>query len=255
MSTSCFHIAFRRTAKILAVAVAIGIAFVPDPLPAADTIVFLDPGHGGQDTGARGAGGLLEKNVVLALAKRIEKDLGQRFSVRLSRNDDYALELFHRTETANSLSSSLFISLHTGGAFNYSTGGLAVYYFLDSPGRILPEDIAEDSAFDTGAGPVPWHSVQYRHATESRLLSQFLQASLAGVDDASGCRTAGAPLLALSAADMPAVLIEVGSLNNPAEEERLADPENLDRLAEAISEGIKNFLGRSSDITSIDLHE
>jgi N-acetylmuramoyl-L-alanine amidase len=242
-------------ARILIVLATLGVTFSARPLPAEDTIVYLDPGHGGQDTGARGAGGLLEKDVVLDLAKRIDKRLAPEHRVRLSRSDDYGLELFHRTETANSRNAGLFISLHTGGAFDYGTGGLTVFYYHDSPGRVLPETSAETPPMDTATGRIPWHSVQYRHATESRLLSQFLQASLAGVNEASGCRMVGAPLLALSAADMPAVLIEVGGLNNPTEEEKLSDPDYLDRLAHAISGGLQNYLGRSADITSIDLHE
>lgn len=256
MSISCFHKTLNRKARLLVITMAAACAvFSTNALQAEDPVIYLDPGHGGQDPGARGAGGLLEKDVVLALAKRIDDRLGPSCRVRLSRSDDYGLELFHRTETANSQKADLFISLHTGGAFNYSTGGLTVYYYLDSPGRVIPEDLAQDSAMDQTTGRVPWHSVQYRHAAESRILSQFLQASLAGVAGTSGCRMAGAPLLVLSSADMPAVLIEVGCLNNPSEEEKLADPDYLDLLAGAIGRGLKNYLDRSSDITSIDLHQ
>jgi N-acetylmuramoyl-L-alanine amidase len=245
----------KRTLKILALLITFGAAFSVSSLPADEALIFLDPGHGGQDTGARGASGLLEKDVVLALAMRIDRNLGSELNVHLSRNDDYGLELFHRTETANSRKASLFIGLHAGGAFNYSTGGPTVYYWNDAPGRILPEDTAESATMETAPGRTPWHSVQYRHTGESRLLAQFLQATLAGTNGSSHCRIVGAPLLALSSANMPAVLIEVGCLNNPAEEEKLAEPDYLDKLAQAISSGLKNYLGRSSDITSIDLHE
>lgn len=256
MSTSCLHKTWILTAKRLALWAALCAAFLACSLLAAEeAVVFLDPGHGGQDAGARGAGGLLEKDVALALAKRIGDKMAPAWSVHLSRKDDYGLELFHRTETANSQKASVFISLHTGGAFNYRSGGLSVYYYLDSPGRVLPEDAAEASSEGQAAGRIPWHSVQYRHAAESRVLSQFLQAALAGAVGSADCRTAGAPLLVLSAADMPAVMIEFGCLNNPAEEEKLADSEYLDLLADAISGGIESYLDRSTDITSIDLHE
>jgi len=234
--------------------VAFGAAIFPMALLAEETIIYLDPGHGGQDTGARGTKGLLEKDVALALARRIDEKLGPAYQVRLSRNDDYGLALFRRTETANSQKASLLISLHTGSAFNYSTSGPAVYYYLGSPGRVLPEDIVDNPSAEKTTGRIPWHNVQYRHAAESRLLSQYLQASLAGMTGSSGCRMVGAPLLLLSAANMPAVLIEVGCLNNPAEEKKLGDPAYLDQLAEAISNGLKNYLDRSADITSIDLH-
>lgn len=255
MSICCFHKVFKGTTAFLAVSMILGTVFSSRALRAEETIVYLDPGHGGQDIGARGADGLQEKNVALALAKQLNQKLGPQYSVRLSRNDDYGLELFHRTETANSQKVALFISLHTGGAFNYSTSGFAVYYYLDSPGRVLPEDIADDMSADQTTGRIPWHNVQYRHAAESRMLSQFLQASLAGVAGSSGCRMIGAPLLELSAANMPAVLVEIGCLNNPAEEKKLSNPEHLDLLAKAIHSGIDSYLSRSSGITSIDLHE
>lgn len=255
MSTSCFHKNLKRTAGLLAIVSALCVLLFTRPLQAEDTVIFLDPGHGGQDTGARGTGGLLEKDVTLALAKKIKEKLDPKYSVRFSRNDDYRLDLFHRTETANSQKAEIFICLHTGGAFNYSSGGFTIYYYLDSPGRVLPENPSDEPLLDQTTGRIPWHSVQYRHAGESRNLSQFLQVSLSGVSGSSGCRMVGAPLLALSAADMPAVLIEIGCLNNPAEEEELTDPAYLDSLAEAIRNGLDNYLGRSSGITSIDLHE
>jgi len=245
----------RWAAKIVCVAAALFAPFPAAPLSAGDTAVYLDPGHGGQDAGAKGASGLLEKDVALALAKRIDTKLGHQYSVRLSRSDDYGLDPFPRAETANSQKADVYISLHTGGAFNYSSGGLTVYYYLDSPGRIFPEGASDDLSSDATAGRTSWYSVQYRHAAESRLLAQLLQPSLAGLVGTSSCRTLGLPLLALSSADMPAVLIEVGCLNNPSEEEKLADPDYLDKLAEAISRGIENYLGRTSDITSMDLRE
>jgi N-acetylmuramoyl-L-alanine amidase len=228
-----------------------------DPLSSTSdrAILFLDPGHGGRDTGGRGAAGLLEKDVALALGKHLNNLLAKNHTPRLSRNDDYNVELFRRTETANSQGANLFIGLHTGGAFSHNTGGIAIYYYHDFPGRILPDEPKEGLTFNQAMVRVSWHSVQYRHSAESRMLAEFLQASLAPLAGNVNCRIAGAPLLVLSAADMPAVLIEIGCLNNSAEEKKLSDPNYLDSLAEAIGDGLDNYLGRPPGITSIDLNE
>ena len=87
------------------------------------------------------------------------------------------------------------------------------------------------------------------------MLARFIQTALAVRVGSANCRLRGAPLLALSAANMPAVLIEVGNLNNPAEENKLGDPEYLASLAEAIGEGVDNYLNKTPGISSMDLHE
>ncbi len=262
MSTYCFHVTFKRLAGFLAIVLVSCVALSFESLRAETTrsssdhpVIFLDPGHGGQDIGARGATGLQEKDVTLTLAKLVEEKLDSNDVVRLSRNDDYGLALYQRTENANSRNADLFISLHTGGAFNYSGEGIVVFYFLDSPGRILPEDSSEDEPVDRNTGRIPWQSVQYRHTSESRLLAQLLQAALADKAGTQGCHVIGAPLSVLSGADMPAVLIETGNLNNPAEEEKLRDPDYLASLAKAITGAIDGYFKKTADITSIDLHE
>lgn len=226
----------------------------PHPLWSQDTdapVVFLDPGHGGQDTGARGANGLLEKEVALALATAVTEKLAPRYSVRLTRNGDYSLDLFHRTQTANSRNADLFISLHTGGGFSYSAEGITLFFFQDPPGRQLPESQSEDPA----AGQTAWDQVQYRHTAKSRLLADVLKAALSNQAGDAGCRIVGTPLLSLASADMPAVLIEVGGLNSPAEEEKLSSSGYIVSLAGAICRGLEEYLGGSSGIISIDLHE
>jgi N-acetylmuramoyl-L-alanine amidase len=218
-------------------------------------VIFIDPGHGGNDSGARGASNLSEKDVVLALAKLMATDWTGKSNPILSRNDDYSVDLFHRTETANFRKARLFISLHAGGSFSTKAEGITIYYFLDSPGRLLPEDPTSKQAFNLNSGQIPWHSVQYRHTSESRSLARFIQTALAVKVGSVNCRLRGAPLLALSAANMPAVLIEVGNLNNPVEENNLGKPEYLSSLAGAIRKGIDHYLNKTHDISSIDLHE
>lgn len=257
-----FHITFKWVVAIIILFLA-SLWPLANPLESSEdigdaptnTVIFIDPGHGGKDTGARGANGLCEKDVVLALAKRMPTDRFENKSLILSRNDDYSVELFRRTEIANNHGADLFISLHTGGSFRYAAEGSTVYYYSDSPGRLLPEDPTHKQAFHHSSTQIPWHGVQYRYASESRLLARFIQTAIAVKVGSTNCKLQGAPLLVLSAANMPAVLIEVGNLNNPVEENWLGDPELLASLADAIEDGIDNYLNKTHDISSMDLHE
>lgn len=262
MSAYIFHKSFKLVVGLIALSCAVSwplsstLVLAEDTGHASkDTAIFIDPGHGGKDTGARGANSLHEKEVTLALAKLMTTNWAAKGDLLFSRNDDYSVDLFHRTESANNQKADLFISLHAGGSFRYTAEGITVYYYSDSPGRHLPEDPTSKQAFNLSSGRIPWHGVQYRHASESRLLARFIQTALAVKVGSVNCKLRGAPLLALSAANMPAILIEVGNLNNPAEEKKLGDPEHLTSLVEAIGNGVDNYLNKTFGISSMDLHE
>ncbi len=96
-------------------------------------IIVLDPGHGGRESGARGADGTAEKAVALKLAELIATELERDYKVTLTRTDDYHVDLDHRTALANHLKADIFISLHTGGSFVYSSAGPIVYYYQNAP--------------------------------------------------------------------------------------------------------------------------
>ena len=92
-------------------------------------IIVIDPGHGGQDFGAKGSDGTLEKTVTLELARLIASQLEPEFKVVLTRTDDYQVELDDRTALANHLKAAIFISIHTGAGFVHSTTGTSIYYY------------------------------------------------------------------------------------------------------------------------------
>ena len=194
--------------------------------------VVIDPGHGGKDAGARGPNGLLEKAVTLELAQLIQTELKSRFKVTLTRSDDYQMELVRRADQANHFEADLFISIHTGGSFQNDASGLSVYYFGDiSP---LPDNQASIKLRS-------WDQLQRKHAEKSRILAETLQQRLEDPLAGIRCQVDSAPLLVLRGADMPAVLIEVGTLTNADEERRLRQQENLTRISRAVAEGINDF--------------
>jgi N-acetylmuramoyl-L-alanine amidase len=209
----------------------------PLPFNDADAIVALDPGHGGRDRGARGPTGLLEKQVALELAHKLALELESRYLVRLTRSDDYKVELHQRAATANQANADIFISLHTAAAFAHTTEGLAVYYHqTGEPGM---ESGAKEAATTR---PRQWKQIQQRYAAASKTLATHMQRALSAMPQRPACQIIGAPLAVLQGADMPAILIEVGYITHPATEKRLSQAHGLDALALAIHKGIDRFL-------------
>lgn len=198
----------------------------------AKNTVVIDPGHGGRETGVRGPGGMMEKDLTLEVARRIESELKRRFKVSLTRTDDYGLEVIRRTDVANHLQADLFISVHSGGSFRSDARGLSIYYFREH--RSAPPAAASKTRQS-------WDRLQLKHLKNSRALAESLRKRLQSAMPTVRCDTGAAPLLVLRGADMPAVLIEVGTLTHTADEKRLAEPEHLTRLCRAIAEGIIDF--------------
>ncbi len=205
------------------------------PLP----VIVLDPGHGGDDHGARGPSGLLEKDVALSLAKALSEVLAGHYRTILTRDDDYGLSPSERASAANHERAALFISLHSGGSFRTTTGGMAVYFC----GQTARESSPAASMTDSSAGRdlVFWDSVYLRHQTASRRLAQLVTARLKVLAAGARVESRALPLLVLKGADMPAVLIESGYLTNPVDEQKLSDPDHIKSVARAIAEAVDAF--------------
>ena len=213
-------------------------------------IIVLDPGHGGREIGARGAEGTLEKAVAMKLAQLIAAQLQRDYKVTLTRTDDYHVDLDNRTALANHLNADLFVSLHTGGSFVYGTAGPIVYYY-QNPSKFsstwgeIPILGGENKRM-----PIPWDRLQDRYREKSRILADMIRSRLSTVNSVDNSRVQGAPLAVLQGAQMPAILIEVGYLTNPAEEKNLRNSRFLMNIAAEISKGIEDFLSNTDQMTN-----
>ncbi|MCK5619559.1 MAG: N-acetylmuramoyl-L-alanine amidase, partial [Candidatus Krumholzibacteria bacterium] len=196
--------------------------------------VVIDAGHGGKDYGKTSAGGLLEKDVNLMLARairdRIERELG--LEVVLTREDDRLLSLTQRTEIANEADGDLFVSIHCNSWFSERSGGFEAYFL--SPARSESERAlaryenaangsqAERNSPDGDIDFIIWDLVQNEYINESSTFAEFVQKAMS---DRLSIRNRGvkqANFVVLQGATMPAVLIETGFLSNPHEEALLA---------------------------------
>lgn len=222
---------------------------------AAPVLVVLDPGHGGEDTGAEGPGGLLEKDVVLAVAREIKHllETERGIAVRLTRTDDSFRPLLERTAFANNLGADLFVSLHANAAPRTTLNGVETYYLDTSGGesaRVLAERENASVRFEGPAGDLAYmlsDLVQTAKTAESAGLARAIQTGLvrrvrARWPDARDLGVKKALFYVLVGAHMPCALVEIGFMTNPVEGKRIATEEYRRDVARGIFEGIVAYL-------------
>ncbi|MBW6513344.1 MAG: N-acetylmuramoyl-L-alanine amidase [Candidatus Syntrophosphaera sp.] len=217
--------------------------------------IVIDPGHGGKDPGAVGKKGAREKDVNLSVALRLkqllEKELGVQ--VLMTRSDDRFVSLSDRTKFANDNRADLFISIHTNASKTRTATGLETFYLATSMNsdtravEALENDVVElyegkgeSSKYDDLAFILSDLS-QTEHLENSNSLAFLVQRNLVAGARGMDRGVKQANFWVLRGAFMPAILIEMGFISNPAEEALLSNRDYQDRLARTIYEGIKRY--------------
>jgi N-acetylmuramoyl-L-alanine amidase len=215
-----------------------------------ETIV-IDPGHGGDDRGAVSGGGVEEKTITLAIARRLRAAIEARLGIRviLTRGDDRSVSLDERSAVANNSKADLFLSLHMNAAPAASVAGAEVLSLrLDREG----EDARRAAASEAVALPVlggavrtidliQWDLAQARHVDRSAVLAEMLEDRLRTHVTMSSQPRHRAPLRVLAGVDMPAALIEMAYLSNP-EQAQLATSEPFQTsVTQAIYDAVVAF--------------
>ena len=208
----------------------------------------IDPGHGGDDVGAKGPGGALEKDVTLAIARRLKSAVESRLGLRvlMTRDIDSAVAVADRAAMANNSRADLFISLHTNASFRSSVSGATVYVarFEDtafSASKTAPERLPVFGGGTRDIELVPWSLAQIRHKAQSQSLANVLAEQLAQRVPVSARPVDAAPLRVLESANMAAVLVEVGYLTNPDQERQLTSGDFQGVVAQGIVDAIVRF--------------
>jgi N-acetylmuramoyl-L-alanine amidase len=208
-----------------------GAAKLPPPaLPAAPSlVVVIDPAHGGGDTGARGATGTLEKEVVLVFARVLRTELQrQGLQVVLTRESDADRLLDDRAAVGNAPRHGIFISLHVA---SLGPVGAARAYFFPAPSE-QAESVARTARL------VPWERAQEPFAAQSRKLAELVQVQLGQKLRGSLEVPAAAAVRQLRIVAAPAIAVEVSNIAA----ERKALEQRAAALAEAIARGVTSFL-------------
>ena len=216
--------------------------------------IVLDPGHGGKDPGALGRrAGTREKDMTLALARKVKSLLEQSgIRVVMTRDDDTFIPLQKRADIANRINADLFVSIHINSSRSHLMRGFECYYLsnaTDDNARAL--EAFEDSSLKTDKEADIEHSSRLDKTlwdmtlTEDRRESSELANLICGSVDRSftvknrGIRSAR--FYVLKHTHMPSVLVETAYISNRYEEMKLRDPKFLDRMADAITEGILKY--------------
>jgi N-acetylmuramoyl-L-alanine amidase len=214
--------------------------------------VVIDAGHGGKDPGAIGPSGLMEKDVVLDIAKRL-RDLMQQeaqWRVTLTRDTDVFIPLEERTAIANAKAANLFVSIHANAAERPDAQGIETY-FLDlatdeQSMRVAARENATTLSKVSDLQLILRDLLMTSKRNESSLLAGSVQQALVqppgGRKNGRDLGVKHAPFLVLMGAEMPSILVETGFVSNPGEERKLADPKYRAQAARAIFEGIKDYL-------------
>ena len=200
--------------------------------------IIIDPGHGGlDDRGGEGSTGLLEKDVVLALAKQIQQISKQRrMQVYLTRQTDTKKTHFERIQVANRNEGKLFLSLHCNASFSPHEKGIKIY--LNNPNGQLRFPDAVGKAL---AGQRLKILAQANFLKQSRDFASALRTELNFLTEIP-VTTTELPLIALSEIYMPAVVLEIGYLSNVEDLEKLSNPEYITGVAQAVTRAIQQYV-------------
>ncbi len=217
--------------------------------------IVIDAGHGGDQLGAVGAGGLREKDVTLDVANRLKARLERNggYQVVMTRSGDETVSLARRAELANAAGADLFISIHVNSLPNGPFNIIETFYFgppQDAATLKLAVAENQESEWPIGAFKTVIEKIgDTLKRQESLALARNIQASLydnvkrhdADVID-KGVKVA--PFAVLLGVDAPSVLAEISCITDPREEAKLRTPEYREQVASFLEDGIVNYLAQ-----------
>ncbi|MBY6209969.1 N-acetylmuramoyl-L-alanine amidase [Microbulbifer agarilyticus] len=221
-----------------------------------DIVIAIDAGHGGEDPGALGPGGLREKDVVLAISRYLKKSLDKKrgFSAKLVRTGDYYIPLRDRVKKGRQLRADLFVSIHADAFTRKDARGAGVYAVssrgaTSETARFLAQrenesdliggagDLSLSDKDDTLAG-VLLDLAMTATMNASLDIGSSVLSSLGSFTHLHKKKVEQANFSVLRNPDVPSILVETGFITNPQEARRLRDPSFQKRMAEKLSEGI-----------------
>lgn len=196
-----------------------------------DRVVLLDPGHGGHDPGAVGRSGLQEKDVALAIARRVRANLAQQgLRVYMTRDSDRFVELSERCQVADRRRADIFVSIHLNSAHNGDAHGLESYV-LTAPGYASAQAAPEARVRQV-------HYTGNGHDGANTSLAFAIQKSLVQQTGATDRGLRHARFLVLKHAPCPAALVECGFLSNSRDESLLRNHAYVEEIGQGIAQGI-----------------
>jgi N-acetylmuramoyl-L-alanine amidase len=227
---------------------------------AADAVepVVVDAGHGGVDLGARGVNGVLEKDLTLAVARRVAAELRARHvPVVETRAKDVFIPLHERTAIANQAHARLYVSIHANSAPEPEVSGTETYFLsVDaSDAEAMRVALTENDVYQQAGtaqdsqdvvGSILGDLIRTEHLRESSDLASGIQRALAKLPaESRGVKQA--PFVVLTGVNMPAALVEIGFVTNADEVKRLGRRDVQVELAKAIATALVEAMRQNRD--------
>ena len=226
------------------------------PQTGRDLVIAVDAGHGGKDPGASGRQGTREKDVTLAIARKLKQQIDAQPGMRavLVRDGDYFVNLYDRMERARQLQADLFVSIHADAAENRRVRGSSVYVLSkrgassEAAKRLAQRENAADlvggvslSDKDDVLASVLLDLSQNAAISASTSVGEKVLAELGKVGRVHQNNLQSANFVVLRSPDIPSILVETAFISNSQEEKRLRDKSEQTRLASSILLGIKAY--------------
>ena len=222
--------------------------------------IALDPGHGGEDPGAIGRGGSREKDVVLAIARRLKAKIEEQPNMRvmLTRDADYFVPLPVRVQKARKVQADLFISIHSDAFVEPTARGSSVFVLSEkgassTAARWLANK--ENSADLIGGVNIKTQDRQLASVlldlsttaqiSDSLKLGRAVLGEIGGINKLHKGAVEQAGFAVLKAPDIPSILIETAFISNPEEEAKLTDEAYQDQMANAVMKGIRHYFSKN----------
>jgi N-acetylmuramoyl-L-alanine amidase len=228
--------------------------------PARTLIVAIDAGHGGEDPGARGRRGSREKNITLAIARKVKALIDNTPNMRgvLIRDGDYFIPLMRRVEKARKAKADLFISIHADAYVKANARGSSVFALSEhgatsTAARWLAKKENEADLIggvniavkDPYLARTLLDLSQTATITDSMKLAGYVLDQLGDINDLHRGRVEQAGFAVLKSPDIPSILVETAFISNPSEERRLNDDKYQMKLAQAILSGVKQYFSQN----------
>lgn len=233
----------------------------PKPARAERTlIVAIDAGHGGEDPGAKGRRGTYEKDVTLAIARRLKEVIDREPNMRgvLTRDGDYFIPLQGRVQKARRLNADLFVSVHADSFIRPDARGSSVFALSEHGATsVAARWLAKKENEADLIGGVnldvadPYLKQTLLDLSQTATINDSLKLARAVLDNLGKINTLHkgtveqAGFAVLKSPDIPSILVETAFISNPAEEQKLTDDGYQQKLAEAIFSGIKNYFAKN----------
>jgi N-acetylmuramoyl-L-alanine amidase len=221
-------------------------------------VVVIDPGHGGHDPGATGALGFeKDVNLAAALALKARLERSSRYRVVLTRQDDTYVPLETRVRIAQRAGADLFISLHSDSGPDATLRGASVYTLSDKASNRAARFVSRNDWFmkasltgDRGVSDILLDLTQRATKNRSAAFAQTLVGRIEGKAPLLRRSQRDAGFMVLLAPDVPAVLLEMGFVTNPDDEEFLRDPQRRGRLMNAVGDSIDDYFNQATRLAS-----